>query len=89
MDFNRSEIYGRGSGRPCSRLDILFSYYRKSQNPLVDFRNDTWNSHNTWFIRNDISDEFPGIFYEKVTAGNCRGTCSSLCTYFPERPAAF
>ena len=32
---------------------------------------------------------FQGFFYEKVTAGNCRGTCSSLCTYFPERPAAF
>lgn len=32
---------------------------------------------------------FQGFFTKKVTAGNCRGTCSSLCTYFPERPAAF
>ena len=61
---------------------IFYLLLPESQNPLVDFRNDTWNSHNTWLIRNDISDEFPGLFLRKVTAGNCRALVAVCALIF-------
>ena len=81
MGFNHSKIYDSGTGRPCSWLDILFAYYRKSQNSLVDFRNDSWNSRNTRVVRNNISDEFSGIFCKKlqlVIAGVLVAACALI-----------